>query len=94
MKEKNSPWSTKSTRTIWIFKKKHISNEETNDQEIDRDKLNSDNVQEILDSPFTTQETENCIKQLKNNKSPGIDEVLNEYILHIQAISCYLYITN
>jgi hypothetical protein len=38
-------------------------------------------VFEELDKPFTENEIETCIKGLNRNKSPGVDNILNEYII-------------
>ena len=38
------------------------------------------NVDNMLNSPFTPEEISKCIKNLQNNKAPGIDGVINEYI--------------
>jgi hypothetical protein len=38
-------------------------------------------VFEELDKLFTENEIETCIKGLNRNKSPGVDNILNEYIL-------------
>ena len=35
---------------------------------------------ETLNGPITSTEIDKCIRNLKNSKSPGIDNVLNEYI--------------
>ena len=35
---------------------------------------------EFLDAPFTMFELENALKKLKNNKSPGFDNVINEFL--------------
>jgi hypoxanthine phosphoribosyltransferase len=37
-------------------------------------------VFEELDKPFTENEIETCIKGLNRNKSPGVDNILNEYV--------------
>lgn len=36
--------------------------------------------EESLNQPFTSAEVEKCIKKLKSSKSPGYDNILNEYI--------------
>jgi hypothetical protein len=35
---------------------------------------------EELDQPFTDQEIEMCVKKMKNDKTPGYDNILNESI--------------
>ena len=40
-----------------------------------------DCVYEVLDRVITTDEVTNAIKSLKNSKSPGLDNILNEYFL-------------
>jgi hypothetical protein len=42
-------------------------------------------VFEDLDKLFTENEVETCIKGLNRNKSPGVDNILNEYsLVHYQ----------
>ena len=48
-------------------------------------------VFEELDKPFTENEIETCIKGLNRNKSPGVDNILNEYILEWKTILCKLF---
>ena len=43
-------------------------------------------VFEELDKPFTENEIETCIKGLNRNKSPGVDNILDEYILEGKTI--------
>jgi hypothetical protein len=43
-------------------------------------------VFEELDKPSTENEIETCIKGLNRNKSPGVDNILNEYILEGKTI--------
>ncbi len=44
------------------------------------DKENDDVKDDFLDQPFTMQELEHAIKKLKHNKSPGSDNILNEFL--------------
>ena len=48
-------------------------------------------VFEELDKPFTANEIETCIKGLNRNKSPGVDNILNEYILEEKTILIPIY---
>lgn len=47
---------------------------------------NFENVFEDLDKPFSEKEIENCVNKLKRNKSPGEDNILNEYILESKTV--------
>jgi hypothetical protein len=47
-------------------------------------------VFEDLDKPFTENEIETCIRGLNQNKSPGVDNILNEYILEGKTILIHL----
>ncbi len=44
------------------------------------------NVSDMLNRPITSEEIKSCIKNLKNNKFPGCDTALNEYIKFTQNI--------
>ena len=53
----------------------------------------TDNYNEFLNQPFSPSEIKKCIRKLKNSKSPGKDQILNEYLkltkdkmLHVQCI--------
>ena len=35
---------------------------------------------DYLNRPFTCEEIDQCIMRLRNNKTPGGDEILNEYL--------------
>ena len=68
-------------------------NEEEDDDEIDlNDNIINENAQNCLNSPFTTTEIEKCIKLLKNNKAPGIDHIINEYIKHTSTRMIHIYV--
>ena len=41
---------------------------------------------EELDAPITIEEIERCVKKLSRNKSPGLDELLNEYFIEAIGI--------
>ena len=46
----------------------------------------------ILNNPITENEIRKSITKLKNNKSPGNDMVINEYIKNTQDMLCPLYV--
>ena len=55
--------------------------EQRNDPDINVNDIYTNlNANNHLNAPFTSVEIDKCIKLLKNNKSPGIDKVLNENI--------------
>lgn len=49
------------------------------------------NNNDILEAPFTPEEIVKVIKTLKNNKSVGIDGIMNEYIKATQALMVKVY---
>ena len=54
--------------------------------------INSDANLPILNDPITLVEIRTCIKKLKNGKSPGNDDIINEYIKNTQDLLCPLYV--
>jgi len=61
------------------------NSDNNNEDENDDDIINNPNVNahensNCLNCPLTVDEIRKCINSLKNNKSPEIDKVLNEYI--------------
>ena len=44
----------------------------------------------VLDGPITETEIKKCVANLKNNKSAGIDHIINEYIKSTGNILCPL----
>ena len=54
--------------------------------------INSDNSSPVLNDPITIDEIKKCISKLKNNKSPGVDNIINEYIKCTQDLLCPLYL--
>jgi hypothetical protein len=59
------------------------NNTDSNDQNrqnINYDEANTEFDTNCLNNPITIEEIEKVAKTLKNNKSPGIDEILNEHI--------------
>ena len=46
----------------------------------------------ILNGTITTQEIMKCINKLKNNKSPGSDMIINEYIKCTKELMCPVYV--
>ena len=59
------------------------SNKQTHNENlnihVDTD-LNLENENNTLNKKITADEIMKCIKHLKNNKSPGTDQIINEYI--------------
>jgi hypothetical protein len=52
-----------------------------NTSDNDRDNLNTEFFFEEFDLPLTEAEVEKCLKALKENKTVGSDNIMNEYIL-------------
>lgn len=65
---------------LYEYFKEMNSTNVNNDANINVPNIDLTNNDEILNAPFSEQEISKCISLLKNNKSPGIDKVLNEYI--------------
>ena len=62
---------------------KYFSNIYSLDEETDAfvlSDISPESSNEYLNSPFTPSEIERSILKLKNSKSPGGDEILNEYL--------------
>ena len=62
---------------------KYFSNIYSSDEETDAfvlSDMSPESSNEYLNSPFTLSEIERSILKLKNSKSPGGDEILNEYL--------------
>ncbi len=68
---------------------KNLNNEE--DNELTQYDIDLDNA-DSLNAPITTKEVFFNIKKLKNNKSPGNDQIVNEYIKSTQLLLCPLYV--
>ncbi|MCG8034442.1 MAG: reverse transcriptase family protein [Candidatus Thiodiazotropha taylori] len=81
LKTKNAP-ETPSVDVFYDFFKEVYSSDTQNDQNNDDTPVNFnlEHSNETLNSPFTTKEISICISKLKNSKSPGHDDILNEYI--------------
>lgn len=54
--------------------------------------VNINDNNSILNDPITVEEVKKCIRTLKNNKSPGNDMILNEYIKCTQNVMLPLYV--
>ena len=49
-----------------------------------------------MNRPFTGEEVTRAIKDLKNNKAPGMDKIINEYMKATggQMLPIYVYLFN
>ncbi len=45
---------------------------------------------DILNGPITADKVQRCIRKLKSNKSPGVDNIINEYIKCTEDLLCPL----
>ncbi len=54
--------------------------------------ITSDFNSAILNGPITSDEVKRCIRKLKSNKSPGVDNIINEYIKCTVDLLCPLYV--
>ena len=52
----------------------------------------TDNYNEFLNQPFSPSEIEKCIRKLKNSKSPGKDQILNEYLKLTKDKMLHVYV--
>ena len=76
-------------RLYEYFKELNSSDEEPVDDDFSR--FFSHNELDILNSKITEDEIIFAIKNLKNSKAPGIDNIVNEYLkTHIEQISSIL----
>lgn len=76
----------------------HAYFREINDQTYDDENIennnsdeNADRLNEELNQSITENEIINAIKQLKNNKSCGPDEILNEHLKHTSQLMLPIY---
>lgn len=71
---------------------KHVNSANTNASECPLiNNNNSNDNNEELNMPINEFEVQSAIKQLKNNKSPGIDNIKNEHIKNTSQIMIPLY---
>ena len=54
---------------------------------------NMDSTNDELNSPITGEEIKRCITKMNNNKSPGNDYIINEYITSTCDIVLPIYVT-
>ena len=54
--------------------------------------LDNHDENEHLNSPVTCGEIERYIRNLKNSKSPGLDNILNEYVKNTKFLMLPLYV--
>ena len=76
------------------FKKQNQSDSETQFTPPDADH-NENNVHvpsESLNAPFTSDEINKILKNLKRNKSSGLDSIKNEYIIHTKELMMPIYV--
>ena len=52
-----------------------------------------ENAEESLNRLFTSEEIQKCIGKLKNSKSPGVDNILNEHIKLTKDLMTPMYVT-
>ena len=68
------------------------SDDEYDDDGTDLSDITFESSTECLNCPFTSYEIERCINKLKNSKSPGSDEILNEYIKTTKDLMLPVYV--
>lgn len=66
----------------------YLKNLNAKEDDIDDSDINQNNnrvreLNNIINAPITREEIEKAMQSLKNNKSPGDDYILNEYIKHL-----------
>ena len=63
------------------------------DNESMNNEITSDFTSPILNDPITSEEIKrSVIENRKNNKSPGVDNIINEYIKSTENPMCPLYV--
>ena len=91
LKRKNSTETPDVNQFFEFFKNTYAS--EINDDNEEDFAFDIRNAEEFLNRPFSTTEIEKCIRKLKNSKSPGFDNILNEYIKLTKERMLPLYTT-
>lgn len=80
-KNKNSNKSFPKLQELYTHFKNINNSDDSDNEHISENEMEiDDNSQNSLNAPFTNDEIRKCIHNLKSNKSPGIDGVINEYI--------------
>lgn len=74
-----------------FFKNINMHYDELEDIGLPNDLRDGNN--DYLNAPISAPEIEKCIRKLKNSKSPGTDNVLNEYIRNTKEILLPIYVT-
>ena len=74
-----------------FFKDSFTAEYDTDDENISLN-TNPDENNQYLNSAITSAEIEKCISALKNSKSPGTDNILNEYIKNTKEMFLPLYV--
>ena len=78
---------------LFNFFKDLNTEEQRNDPDINVNDIYTNlNTNNHLNAPFTSVEINKCIKLLKKKKSPGIDNVLNEYIICTKTQMLPIYV--
>jgi hypothetical protein len=77
------------------FKNQNETPDGDDEVDIDFDKIPPENINNILNSPITEDEILCAVKNLKNNKASGCDNIVNEHIKHtihmMMPIYCKLF---
>ena len=74
---------------------KNINGGNIDDDTLENDQfiyMENPNMNESINQPFTEAEILSAIKTLKNNKSPGIDNILNEHLKSTAQIMSPIYV--
>ena len=69
----------------------NIGNEDQNTNQ-EASNLHENESDEVINGPVTPDEVLRAAKALKNNKSPGLDNVLNEHLKSTVSLMCPLYV--
>ena len=75
------------------FKQLNSNGDENGEYKLEDILPNMDSTNDELNSPITGEEITRCIIKMKNNKSPGNDCIINEYITSTCDIVLPIYVT-
>ena len=77
------------------FKNQNETPDGDDEVDIDFDQISPENINNILNSPITEDEILCAVKNLKNNKASGYDNIVDEHIKHtihmMMPIYCKLF---